>query len=165
MLELLCKRKCCLIKFCPLVVAFARTLHSFQGHEAGPGKPIENIIVNPGNKGFEALNPGTLYCCVTRASTLGLSGIENSALYFTGAQMCTNRIQNLVLDVNGKKYLEVKQREIWTSYLKKRNEITKSIIGEFKTIEYNKMVKYIHKASFSLQEIDDIIEYHKKRLI
>lgn len=33
-----------------MAVAFARTIHSFQGQEAGPGKPIEVLIVNPGDK-------------------------------------------------------------------------------------------------------------------
>ena len=32
--------------------------------EAGPGKPIERIIVDPGPKRFEITNPGILYCCV-----------------------------------------------------------------------------------------------------
>ena len=103
MVKQICKRKCCLIKFCPLVVAFARTVHSFQGHEAGPGKPIESLIINPGNKGFEALNPGTLYCCVTRATTLGYPDITKSGIYITGTDISMQRIQNLIFDTNGRK--------------------------------------------------------------
>ena len=52
MIEQHCKHvnSCCKIMFCPLIVAFGRTIHAFQGQEAGPGKPIERIIVDPGPK-------------------------------------------------------------------------------------------------------------------
>ena len=73
MIDTSCNRKnqCCWIRYCPLEVAFGRTIHTFQGQECGPGKPIESIIVNPGRRSFETLNPGTLNCCITRASTIG----------------------------------------------------------------------------------------------
>ena len=106
--EHVCKHGCCVIRFCPLVSAFARTIHSFQGQEDGPGKPVPSLIVNHGSKGFESKNPGTLYCCLTRAATIGTHDNMNSAIYFTGAHMCINRIKNLAYDVNGKKYGKVK---------------------------------------------------------
>ena len=160
MVTQLCKFGC--FEFCPLVVAFARTVHSFQGHEAGPGKAIESLIVNPGNRSFEALNPGTLYCCVTRATTLGLPGMYNSALYFIGEAISTQRIQNLIFDKDGKKYEKVKMREIWTSYLRQRREITKKMIGVFDKNEYKIMVDIINQKRMSLHQIDEIIEYHIK---
>ena len=46
----ICKNSCCRINFCPLVIGFGRTIHSFQGQEVGPDKPIQHIIVNPGKK-------------------------------------------------------------------------------------------------------------------
>ena len=162
MVEQICHRKCFVIKFCPLVVAFARTVHSFQGHEAGPGKSIESLIVNPGNRSFEALNPGTLYCYVTRATTLGLPGMHNSSLYFIGDEISTCRIQNLMFDKDGRKYQKVKMREICTSYLKDRRKITMSMVGDFQRTEYIKIIEIINQASMSLQDIDYIIEYHIK---
>ena len=85
MITQICKLGCCIIKFCPLVIAFGRTIHIFQGQEAGPEKSILAIIVNPGPKHFEKSNPGTLNCCLARASTLGEYNIYESAFSFFDA--------------------------------------------------------------------------------
>ena len=71
MITQLCKLGCFIVKFCPLVIAFGITIHSFQVQEAGTEKPIKEIIVNPCPKPFETSNPGTLNFCVTRSTTLG----------------------------------------------------------------------------------------------
>ena len=102
MMEQQCKFGCCVIQFCPLIAAFARTIHSFQGQESGKGKPVECLIVNPGTKQFETLNPGTIYCAVTREITLGQNHKHNSAICFIGP-ICTDRSMNLIYASTGQK--------------------------------------------------------------
>ena len=77
-----CKKGCCQIEYLPLELAFGKTIHTFQGLEAGPDKPIQTIIVNCGTNLFESSNPGLQYTAMSRASTIGENGINDSAIYF-----------------------------------------------------------------------------------
>ena len=111
-----CSIGCCTVKFCPLVVAFGRTIHSFQGQEAGPDKPIKKIIVNPGKKDFETSNPGTLNCCITRATTLGGGNPENSALFFTGPHITFTRFHKMTQSRYGQTYQKIKMRNLFNHW-------------------------------------------------
>jgi hypothetical protein len=71
-------------------LAFARTIHKFQGLSAGPvdaGK-IPNmydcIICDPDMKQSEARATGLFYTALSRATTFGDSEGLNSAIYFMG---------------------------------------------------------------------------------
>ena len=119
MLTQLCKNGCCNIRFCPLSVAFGRTIHSFQGQEAGKGKPIETIVVNPGPKCFETVNPGTLNCCITRATSIGVDENSHSSIYFTGPHITKSRFHNMTHNSNNEMYHKVKLREKWIQHLTK----------------------------------------------
>ena len=94
-------RRCCLMRVCPLTPAYATTVHKFQGQSCGPTKPgqprneIQIIVCCPGSKQFEALNPGTLYTIITRATTLGDSNSCGSALYFIGEHINRDRFTNI----------------------------------------------------------------------
>ena len=151
-----CRNYCCTIDFCPLVLSFSRTIHSFQGQEVGPNKPVQTIIVNPGKRGFEALNPGTLYCCVTRATTLGDLNKYNSAIYFTGSHMCRDRIKNLIFDAKGNTYKKVQMRERWITYLK--NIIAQNIYNSKE--EYLKLIEIVNNTKLTVDKLDKIIQYH-----
>ncbi len=44
-----CKQLCCMVTYCPLVTAWATTIHKFQGFEAGfdPNDQFNHLTVNP----------------------------------------------------------------------------------------------------------------------
>ena len=160
--EKTCRYNCCLIKFCPLITSFARTIHSFQGQEAGYGKAITSLIVNPGSKGFEILNPGTLYCCVSRATTMGKNDIKKSAIFFIGSDMCTDRIKNLACDANGKQYMKCILRKQWIKFLKERNKETLKSLRSFSRDKYEMFTDKLKNISISIEKIDSVIKFHIK---
>lgn len=161
MIEQRCKHHCCEIRFCPLIVAFGRTIHSFQGQQAGPGNPIESIICNPGERSFEAINPGTLLTCITRATTIGNFTQNNSAIYFTGSGFCQDRISKMSYRVNGCKYAKVILRETFTNYLQQQIKSTKS---SYKKLMTSKKIKKIHDwyktTRVSKNNFNEIIMYN-----
>jgi len=76
MITKLCKRKqsCCKVTYCPLVPAWATTIHKFQGFKAGYDKTADqfkHLIVDPGDLTTELQNPGILYVALSRAKTIG----------------------------------------------------------------------------------------------
>ena len=76
--NMFCKKpRCtCTRKYIPLTLAFGKTVHTFQGQSVGPvkeGQPpnaIQYIIVDPGERGFEGMNPGLFYTILSRITTL-----------------------------------------------------------------------------------------------
>jgi len=101
------KSRCCRRVFMPLTLAYARTIHKFQGLTAGPvdeGKipNMHNVIVcDPDEKHFEGTAIGLLYTAVSRATTLSDDDGLNSAIYFDGNCFKANRIRNLIIKENG----------------------------------------------------------------
>ena len=71
MITKLCKKKqsCCKVTYCPLVPAWATTIHKFQGFEAGFDETdqFKHLIVDPGDLTTEQQNPGILYVALSRA--------------------------------------------------------------------------------------------------
>ena len=68
-----CKHNCCAVKCCPLILAWASTIHRFQGFEAGPGLHdiVKHLLVDPGPGSFEHLALGILYVALSRAKSIG----------------------------------------------------------------------------------------------
>lgn len=160
MVSLTCDKRCCQIKYCPLVPAFGRTIHSFQGQEAGPGKPIESIIVNPGSKAFEIINPGTLNCCITRASTLGnKDDYSDSAIYFQGPNINHHRFENMTCSNKGKIHQKIAMRNKWINHLNVKRQETEKFISEISQDQYDKFHEYENKT-LTLEMFDRIIQYH-----
>ena len=65
---------CCKMRTIPIEIAYAKTLHKFQGRTVGPDHPFKCIVFSPGTAAFEAVNPGLLYTGLmklSRATTLG----------------------------------------------------------------------------------------------
>ena len=126
-----CKFKCCQRSFLPLELAFARTLHRFQGLSAGPvdeGK-IPNmfgmIICDPDVRAVEGRATGFFYTMLSRATTLGDENGLNSAIYFTGPHLTKERIQNLTLKTNSNQTLQnVQRRAKWVYHLKQNTRDT-----------------------------------------
>lgn len=126
-----CKHTCCDREFLPLELAYARSIHKFQGLTAGPVdkgkiKPVHDCIVcDPGTRQFEGNNPGLFYTAVSRPTTLGSKddGL-GSALYFRGENMNAERIRDLKLDSRGVPYNKIMLRDQWVERLE--NNVVKS---------------------------------------
>jgi hypothetical protein len=66
-----CEPMCCTRKQIPLQIAWAKTIHSLQGHNAGTPNAIQRIVIHLGERTDETLNPGLTYEAVSRATTIG----------------------------------------------------------------------------------------------
>ena len=121
-----CRYHCCTQEYVPLQVCYAKTVHTFQGHNAGEVQegqvpnPIKRIICDPGPRSFEGNNPGLLYTICTRATTLGdFDDPMTSALYFDGSNMCDDRVLDLRLGADKEVYKKVQLRDLLDDYMKK----------------------------------------------
>jgi hypothetical protein len=139
-----CTKNCCRMLQIPLRVAFAKTIHTFQGANVGPTKPgeprnpIMSIIVDPGTKAFEGNNPGLFYTLLSRVTMLGTeSDLMSSAIFFSGKNMVPERVKNITTDKQGKKYKKVVRRERWVDYLS----------------------MYTHRHTTSLEEQDQLFDW------
>jgi hypothetical protein len=113
----------------PLQVAYARTIHTFQGLSAGDNHPYKCIICDPDNRNYESQNLGLLYTAVSRATTLGDSTGHNSAIYFTN-NFKEERIRNLIQRKNSTDLLpSAIRRRNWVSELK-RNTVSTAYTEE-----------------------------------
>ena len=124
---------CCEREVAPLKLAYACTIHTFQGQNVGPtkaGQPDNrflSVVVDPGTSGFEGQCPGLFYTVLTRATTIGKEGDRmNSALFFQGNNMKPARVKNLTTSVKGELCKKVQQRTKRTKRLK-RNTIKSSL--------------------------------------
>lgn len=90
------QRSCCTVEYCPLVPAWATTIHKFQGFEAGKDDTdrIKQLIVDPGDIAWEQQCPGALYVALSRAKTMGdgTSPPQNSAIYWSSDGMSKKRV-------------------------------------------------------------------------
>ena len=116
------KRKCCTRTYVPLTLAFARTIHKFQGLSAGPTDAHQlpnmytTIICDPGDRKREGNCPGLLYTAVSRATTLGGADNLGSAFYFVENSINTERVVNLTYKDNGNstnQYAAIDKRNRW----------------------------------------------------
>ena len=154
-----CKKGCCEAHFIPLVLAFARTIHTFQGMEAGPSKQIKRIVVDVGKTQFEALNPGVLYTALSRASTIGTSP-EGSAIFFSGP-LTKDRLMNVkykrTLNTKKQVYEKVQMRTQWIEYLNEQKRKTATITDT----EKKSLRKWVSENKLSKDQLDEIIVYHR----
>ena len=53
-----CKKNyCCCFEYVPLQLAFARTIHKFQGQQVGDGNLYKQMVFDPGTTNFEGNDP------------------------------------------------------------------------------------------------------------
>ena len=115
-------------------MAWATTLHKFQGFEAGQGKDdiVNHLIIDPGNLKFKMRTPGSLYKALSRGKTFGDfgNGSENynSSVYWTGADMCLHRIIKIGKKHNGEISVKLENRTKWVAHLEEIFERHKNYI-------------------------------------
>ena len=131
MIDIDCPKKCCNARYCPLILAWATTIHKFQGFEAGFGKDdhIKYIIADINTLGWEKLHPGTAYVVASRAKTIGkvtndVKYPTRSNLFFVGT-LGERRFKECRVKQNGEECLLVEQCDAWVTYLTSRVEDTK----------------------------------------
>ena len=121
-----CERNggCCTRYYCPLTLAYARTIHKFQGLSAGPVDPgkipnmYECLVIDPDKNQCEGRALGLLYTGVSRGTTLGDDDGLNSAVYFSGQSFNESRLRGLGLKKNScDDYLNIQRRRIWVEFL------------------------------------------------
>ena len=154
------------MKTVPLEIAFARTIHQFQGQECGPDKNIKCIVGHPGPRSFEILNPGTFYSLLSRASMLGDENGNGSAIYFTGENINIHRLVRIhkkrEKTIRNSKSEEdtiekVVMRNKWIEHLKqnihwKRNRAVRERLES--------LTEWYENTSISKMEFDAILKCH-----
>jgi len=104
--------------YCPLQLSYARTIHTFQGYQAGPMQNIKKIVCDAGTAKHEALFPGLFYTALSRATTIGTADDRSkSAIFFMN--ITSDRLERLTSNSQNQKYTMIQKREKWTNYLNK----------------------------------------------
>lgn len=136
----------CSRHYMPLALAFARTIHSFQGTSVGvtqEGRPdniFHRIVCNPGTRKFEGTNPGLFYTLLSQITTFGDENrLETSSIFFISSNMNYDRIKNITKKQDGKPYLKVTRLKRWVAYLEK-NEMKK-----LKEEEVHEIVQWVRE--------------------
>ena len=137
---------CCCRTYIPLRLAFAQTIHTFQGQNAGPveiGQPpnaIQKLVCEPGTRRFEGNCVGLFYTLLSRVTTFGNPLDKfSSAIYFTGTNMNTERVLNITLNEKGQMYAMAKRRKTYVDYLHQNVHDSKmSIDDQIKVFEWTK---------------------------
>ena len=164
-------RPCCSVTYCPLVTAWATTIHKFQGFEAGKEDhdSIQNLIIDPGKLDMEGKNIGLLYVAISRGKTMGSriapgKRITNSAIYFTGG-MNEYRVRFMSTNYDTQKKVRFKKpmiqkRDKWVKFLLNRAKRTREKIytdERLNDIENDTMKIAMQKQIQSIKILDQRI--------
>lgn len=125
----MCQKQCCERMFCPLTVAYARTIHKFQGLTAGPvpeGQPknlYDVLVCDVDEKSFEGIALGLLYTAVSRGTTLGDETGIGSAVYFKGSTFTPDRIRNLTCKIGtNEEFKKATARRYWVNHIERNRD-------------------------------------------
>ena len=159
-----CRYQCCERQYYALQLAYARTIHKFQGLTAGPSQPgrprnpYECIICDPGTKQVEGRSPGILYTSTSRGSTFGDESGLHSALYFDGDDFDEQRIYGLTKKKNSdENFLFVVNRDEWVQYLNKRTKQNPHTNQEMLDVK-----KWVKKTKWTIHQLEERIETYIK---
>ncbi len=111
--------------YVPLQLSFAITLHTTDDAEGGhdeegqPPHTVKKIILDPGIRKFEQMNSGSLYVGLTRGTKMGDKTRINSAIYFCGNNITSDRMFNMtrVKVGTGRTTLNIQRRNKWMEHL------------------------------------------------
>lgn len=149
------KDPCCHVRFCPLVPAWATTIHKFQGFEAGHDDDdrFKYLLIDPGNKYWEQMHPGSLYVALSRGKTL-------SNIYWIGDGMCINRIQDGAFKQDGTLCELFKKRKNWVEYLRNKQVQTANTLMTLDnmTIINDQVLSITYTSDVILRKISTIIK-------
>jgi hypothetical protein len=151
------------VTYCPLVPAWATTIHKFQGFDAGFDKndQFKQLIVDPGDLTTKLLNPGTLYVALSRAKTIGTVTTnelhpKDSAIFWTGSGICLNRVLSITQkkgqDGNMTNCLKVEKRQKWVDHLFERNRIATS--KQYKAKQMTKIKRKLVKIIEQIKRVE-----------
>src|SRR5688500_19562494 len=115
-----CNCNCCCRTYMPLRLAFAQTIHTFQGQNAGPvgigqaPNAIKKLVCDPGTRRFEGTCVGLFYTILSRVTTFGDPLDKfSSAIYFTGINMNKARVLNIIMSEKNQMYAMAKRRQLY----------------------------------------------------
>ena len=156
---------CCTRTSMPLCLAYARTIHKFQGMSAGPvddGK-IPNmfkcIICDPDKRESERSALGLFYTAISRATTLGDNKGKGSAIYFTGDHYNEQRVRMIDKIANSDDdYKRVKQRNRWVKHLKNQ-QINSSMSKK----EQKQILQWAESFTMTFDNLYDHIQKYIQR--
>jgi len=150
-----------IVRFCPLVLSFARTIHTFQGQSAGPTddlnkNAIMRIICDVGTTKFESQNIGLLYTALSRATTMGTeqNNRTDSAIYLTES-LDRTRLDRLTTKMDGNQYDMIMKRNAWTKLLEDAATVERKDVTE-KNIQ--ELFKWAQNSEYSTEHIEKIIQ-------
>ena len=133
-------------------LAFAQTIHTFQGQNAGPVEPgqppnaVQKLICDPGTRRFEGNCIGLFYTLLSRITTFGNPLDKfSSAIYFTGTNMNTERVLNITKNEKGYMYAMAVKREKYVSYLQQHEHSSKMSMKE-----QNKILDWVKQQMITL---------------
>jgi hypothetical protein len=161
----------------PLTLAYARTIHKFQGLSAGPvdeGKipnPYDCIVCDPDKSEVEGRAVGLFYTAISRATTLGGNDGIGSAIYFTGKDFNEVRIRMIGRKKHtDEEMLNVQRRRVWVERIKlyttkgTLSEKKKKCISNWMTsAKYNFNQIYSRIESYKLNKMTTSIRYSQSR--
>ena len=170
-------KSCCTVEHCPLVPAWATTIHKFQGFEAGHDEHdhVNYLVIDPGDLRWEQQCPGALYVALSRGKTMGntSTGIrhpKDSAVYWSSDGMSRKRITDgsLRFDkrIRGHKIdcQLIEKRDRWVQYLYSKaqttaaDRYTSAALQKIKTTTYQDAVKGLDYTDNNLESrITDIL--------
>jgi hypothetical protein len=118
------KAFCCHRTYIPLRLAFAQTIHTFQGQNAGPVETgqtpnvVQKLVCDPGTRRFEGNCVGLFYTLLSRVTTFGNPLDKfSSAIYFTGNNMTIERVLNITMNEKGHMYAKAEKRQQYVTFL------------------------------------------------
>ena len=142
--KLHCTKACCMREYMPLQVAYARTIHKYQGLSAGPvdvgqiPNQFDVIICDPDSKRAEGNHPGLFYTALSRATTLGDDDGGNSATYFDGEHYNEARIRTLTKKTDSyDDYEKIIKRNKWVKRI--QNNTVKGLATVLDTNKQNNL--------------------------
>ena len=163
-----CKQNgCCTRIYCPLSVAYARTIHKFQGLSAGPvdiGK-IPNmydvLICDPDEKYVEGMALGIFYTALSRATTFGDDDGLNSAIYFCGNAFSEARVRNLTHKSNSREeFKPAKNRRVWVDHIQRNTRSTKEAIAPLLEMDVT-LIEWATSTTYTIASLQKRIDTYK----
>lgn len=154
---MICNKGCCKRTYCPLVLAYATTIHKFQGQNVGPvpeGAPpnaYDRLVCDPGTTWNESHNVGMLYTAFSRGTTFGDVNGMGSAVYFDHGTMNRDRVKGLkVSNCTGQIHGQIKERDRWVQFVKDHTVIHK--------ITKERRVELLEWATTKRYTLDELIK-------